>query len=405
MREVHSPGEWNSPVFVVQDASGKLRVVQDFRELNSRSQELQHPLPNLRGALNMAARHRFFTVLDLSSGFHQMMIDEASRPLTRFSVGGRSFEWNVLPMGVASAPAWFHSFLYSLVGNIEGVCVYIDDILVAGRTVEEHNTRLKLVQRALEGAGVCINPSKVQGPAATSVKYLGHQVSEDCIAPLSSYIDQVAALPPPKTVRQVRKALGAINWIADFLQNFRQHLAPLQRLTSGKFQWGEEQETAWKAFKKIVSSWQPLCAVTQDGDLELSVDASDAGWGGVLLQWNRAHTERRLVGCTSGSWDSVEKAWHVREKELKAVLRCLRKWRVFVYGRSLLVRTDHKSNLSVSLQPKNVNFFKLCRWVEELTEFNLRWEFTAGVRNGLPDWLSRLMENADGPAGRGGGRA
>ena len=59
----------------------------------------------------------------------------------------------------------------------------------------------------------------------------------------------------------------------------------------------------------------------------------------------------------------------------------------------------------MSLQPKNVNFFKLCRWVEELTEFNLRWEFTAGVRNGLPDWLSGLMENADGPAGRGGGRA
>ena len=121
----------------------------------------------------MAARHRFFTVLDLSSGFHQMMIDEASRPLTRFSVGGRSFEWNVLPMGVASAPAWFHSFLYSLVGHIEGVSVYIDDILVAGRTVDEHNARLQLVQRALEGAGVCINPSKVQGPAATSVKYLG----------------------------------------------------------------------------------------------------------------------------------------------------------------------------------------------------------------------------------------
>lgn len=393
VQEVHSPGAWNSPVFVVTDQSGKLRVVQDFRELNKRSQELLHPLPSLRAALNMAAGNRYYTVYDLSSGFHQMLIDEKSRPLTRFTVGARSFEWQVLPMGVASAPAWFHSFLYSLIGSIPGVSVYIDDILIAGKTLEEHNLRLQQVQLVLEKAGVCVNPSKVQGPAATSVKYLGHQISENAIAPLQSYVNKLRELPAPKTVKQVRKALGAINWIGDFLPNFRQRLAPLQRLTGGsKFVWGAEQQAAWEAFKECLDSWQPLHPTEENAPFSIHVDGSDVGWGACLLQGEEG--AQRLVGCLSGAWTATEARWHTREQELGAVLRSLRKWRPLLYGRRFSVFTDHKPNLDIRLDTK-INFRKVARWVCELGEYDIEWSHTRGETNGLPDFLSRVVARAD----------
>ena len=114
-----------------------------------------------------------------------------------------------------------------------------------------------------------------------------------------------------------------------------------------------------------------------------------------MLQWDAAGAHRRLVGCSSGVWSSTECAWHVREQELKAVLRSLRKWRVFVIGRRVSVSTDHRSNLNVQLTPSNLNFFKVARWVEELQEFDLAWEFVQGSDNGLPDWISRLKDLAD----------
>jgi hypothetical protein len=145
----------------------------------------------------------------------------------------------------------------------------------------------------------------------------------------------------------------------------------------------------------MLATWQPLYPVYQDGRLELDVDASQTGWGAVLMQWNIDGTERRLVGCTSGAWSTTEMAWHVREQELQAALRSLRKYRVFVVGRRVTVRTDHKSNLNIKAHPSHVNFFKVARWIEELQEFDLVWKHVPGESNVLPDWLSRLKERAD----------
>jgi hypothetical protein len=404
IRKVDRPSGWNAPLFVVVDggdrrkADGtlKMRLVFDYRCLNSQSAEAYYPLPNLRAALNDAARHSVFTALDLSSGFHQLRLSPESSPVTAFTAGGQLYEWCVLPFGVACAPSAFHAYVHSLLSHIPGVTVYIDDVLVAGATTQEHDERLAAVNEALTAAGLLLNPSKAQC-RQRQVRYLGHLISHDCIAPLPEYIEKLAAYSKPTTCKQIRRLMGAANWISEFLPNLRPAMAPFQELSGkrGKFEWTAAHDQAWEEFQGILSTWRPLCPVRGDGLLELAVDASNTGWGAVLLQWDVDGSGSRLVGCTSGVWTGAEKAWHVREQELKAVLRALRKWRVFVIGRRVRVKTDHRSNLHVALTPHNLNFFKLARWIDELQEFDLEWSYTPGEANGLPDWLSRMQEMAD----------
>jgi hypothetical protein len=276
------------------------------------------------------------------------------------------------------------------------VIVYIDDVLVCGADAEEHDTRMAAVMDALSSAGLFLNPSKAQCRLA-QVQYLGHLISHDAISPLPQYMHKLASYSRPATCKQIRRLMGAANWVADFLPNLRAVMQPFQELSGrkGKFVWNDEHETSWVAFQDLLTTWKPLCPVKDDGRLELAVDASEVGWGAVLLQWDAAGMNRRLVGCTSGCWSSTERSWHVREQELKAVLRSLRKWRVFAIGRRVTVSTDHRSNLNVNLAPTNLNFFKLARWVEELQEYDLEWQFVKGTCNGLPDWLSRLKDLAD----------
>jgi hypothetical protein len=337
-----------------------------------------------------------FTALDLSSGFHQLRLSPESFAATSFTAGDQLYEWCVLPFGVACAPSAFHSYVHSLLAHIPGVIVYIDDVLVCGADAEEHDARMTAVLDALSSAGLFLNPSKAQCRLG-QVQYLGHLISHDSISPLPQYMHKLAAYNKPSTCRQIRRLMGAANWVADFLPQLRVKLAPFQELSGrkGKFTWTPAHEIAWEGFQEILETWQPLCPVREDGRLELAVDASEVGWGAVLLQWDVAGMNRRLVGCTSGCWSSTERAWHVREQELKAVLRSLRKWRVFVIGRRVSVSTDHRSNLQVNLAPTNLNFFKVARWVEELQEFDLAWGFVKGSNNGLPDWLSRLKDLAD----------
>ena len=403
IRRVVSPSGWNSPLFVVQDGdktdedgNPKLRLVFDYRYVNTQCLETHYPLPNLHSALNMAAQHRVFTALDLSSGFHQLRLSPESFAATSFTAGDQLYEWCVLPFGVACAPSAFHAYVHSLLSHIPGVTVYIDDVLVAGATTQEHDERLAAVMDVLSAAGLFLNPSKAQC-CLGQVQYLGHLISHDSISPLPEYMHKLAAYTKPSTCRQIRRLMGAANWVADFLPNLRAVMRPFQELSGrkGRFVWNDEHETAWEAFQDLLTTWKPLCPVKDDGRLELAVDASELGWGAVLLQWDAAGTHRRLVGCTSGVWSSTERAWHVREQELKAVLRSLRKWRVFVIGRRVSVSTDHRSNLNVQLTPSNLNFFKVARWVEELQEFDLAWEFVPGSDNGLPDWISRLKDLAD----------
>jgi hypothetical protein len=190
IRPVNSPSAWNTPVFVVQDrvveGKPKLRVVQDFRPLNSVCAEVGFPLPNLHEALNRAARHSVFTALDLSSGFHQLRLHEDSVPLTRFTVDDQLYEWLVLPMGVACAPAFFHSFLHGLLADVDGVLVYVDDVLIMADSVEEHDAWLNQVMHILTSNGLFLNPTKAQY-RQSKVEYLGHEISNSRIAPLSTY--------------------------------------------------------------------------------------------------------------------------------------------------------------------------------------------------------------------------
>jgi putative transposase len=231
IRPVDPPSAWNTPVFVVQDkvvdGKPKLRVVQDFRPLNEVCAEVGYPLPNLHEALHRAAHHSVFTALDLSSGFHQLKLDPASVPLTRFTVNDQVYEWLVLPMGVACAPSFFHSFLHGLLSDIPGVLVYVDDVLIMADSISQHDAILAQVMDTLTTAGLFVNPAKTQ-LCKTKVEYLGHMISHNAIGPLPRYMQTLSSSDKPTTCKEIRRLLGAANWVASFLPHLREVMQPFQ---------------------------------------------------------------------------------------------------------------------------------------------------------------------------------
>ncbi|MCS5583648.1 MAG: Ty3/Gypsy family RNase HI domain-containing protein, partial [Pseudomonadales bacterium] len=234
------------------------------------------------------------------------------------------------------------------------------------------------------------------------VEFLGHRLSHRLLRPTSQYMEHLIQMPRPTTAKEMKRLTGAAEWVAAFLPNLRKNMGPLMNAQGGKGKliWSEDMEEAWQHFQRVISHYQPVSTFSNTGGgLELHVDASDVGWGAVLIQ------DGKMIGCKSGAWVKEQLHWHCREQELMAALLSLRAWRVYCLSVPTVVFTDHKPNCSVRVGQK-INYAKVTRWVEELMDFPVRWAHVAGVKNGLPDWLSRdeglVVPGVD--TGLGGGK-
>uniref|UniRef100_A0ABD2WL33 RNA-directed DNA polymerase n=2 Tax=Trichogramma kaykai TaxID=54128 RepID=A0ABD2WL33_9HYME len=387
-----SKSGWSSPIVMVKKSNGKYRMCIDFKKINAISEPDAYPLPYMDSILRKLAKAKYISTLDLSSAYHQINLNEKSRAMTAFTVPGLGlFQYKRMPFGLSYAGATFQRLIDMIVTpELEpNAFAYLDDIIIATETFDDHLRVLKEILSRLNDANLTVNKEKsIFG--RSEVKYLGVLVNRDGIKPDPSRVEPILNFPIPKSLKQLRRFLGMSSWYRKFLKDYATLVEPLTRLTSSKvkYVWSMEQQDAFEKIKTLMAEAPLLNCPNFKEKFIVQTDASDTGLGAVLLQI--IDGEERVLEFASRVLSSAERNYTVTERECLGVIWAVRKFRQYIEGYEFTVVTDHAS-LRWLCNLRNPTG-RLARWALELQGHLYKVEHRKGSLNHVLDALSRMYE-------------
>ena len=384
-----STSAWSAPILMVKKADGSYRFAVDFRELNRKTADEVAYLPSVRECLDSLAGSQIFTTLDLNSAYWQVSIAPDDRQKTAFTTEDNKWEFLVMPFGAKGAPGCFSRLMSEVLRGLLGnsVTAYLNDIIIGGKSVSEHLVLLEAVLKRLRQAGLTVKSSKVV-PCRRRIRFLGHMVSAaNGLEPDPDRVEVIRNWPRPETTKQVRQFTGVCNYYSDFVPNLQRLAAPLHEISGkARFCWNAHRKQAFTTLKEALCQAAGLHLPDMNRGFEVSTDASDMGLGCVLSQ--RTADGRDMPVCfASKSFSDSERNWHIRDKEVFALIFAVRKFRSYLLGKPFMWFTDHCGLqwLKNTKDPRG----RYARWIEELEEFQFTTHFRKGVDNSPADALSR----------------
>jgi hypothetical protein len=386
-----SNSPYNSPLILVKKKDSSMRPCVDFRLLNSITVPFRYPLPIIPEMLQSLKGNKIFSTLDLLSAFWQVPLAPMAKEKTAFTTRKGKFQFTRLPFGLVNAPTVFASLISSVLADMLGVgaLVYLDDIVVFSKTVEDHFQRLEDVLCRLQRAGLRLKLSKCAF-FKSQIQFLGHQVSEKGIFMDPKRQECIKEFPAPKTAKQVRSFLGMMSYFRTFVPEFSKIAAPLQTLVRAnlRFKWEEEHQRSFDCLKDKLLEAPILQYPDFDRQFFLCTDASNDGLGAVLLQ---EYDDLLLpVSYASRTLNDTEKRYSTTKREALAVTWALRHFRFVVLGYPITVYTDHQP--LVCLFQKKLPDGAMGRWAIQCQQYRVKLKYLPGRFNLLADTLSRLSK-------------
>ncbi len=387
---VTEPTEWCAGMVVVPKANNKVRICVDLTHLNQTVQRERHPLPAVEQTLAQLAGARLFSKLDANSGFWQIPLSPESASLTTFITPQGRYCFHRLPFGITSAPEHFQRRMSDLLSGFEGVVCMTDDVLVHGRTTEEHDQRLARVLRKLEQAGLTLNREKCRF-SQTQVKFLGHVIDQDGIRPDPDKVKAIRSVQPPNNVGDVRRFLGMVNHLSKFSPNLAEKTQPLRELLhkTNQWMWGEPQQQAFQEIKQALMSSPVLAFFDPNCETVVSADASSHGLGAVLVQ-KQPDGEFKPISYISRSLSATEQRYAQIEKEALAFTWACERFSDYLLGLTFHIHTDHKplvplfSSKNLDELPVSVQRFRM-----RMMRYNFTISHVPGKSLLVADTLSR----------------
>ncbi|XP_044843600.1 uncharacterized protein LOC123349509, partial [Mauremys mutica] len=338
-----SCSEWRSPVVLVPKPDGTRRFCIDFRRVNAISRFDAYPMPRVDELLGRLGEAQFITTLDLSKGYWQIPLDEASKEKTAFATPSGLYQFNRMPFGLHGAPATFQRLMDHLLRpHQEYAAAYLDDVVIYSRHWEDHLNRVAAVLRTLREAGLTANPKKCR-IAWQETTYLGYTVGGGRIRPLVGKVQALADCPTPTTKRQVRQFLGLAGYYRRFIPQFASIAAPLTELlkknSPRQVRWTAECEVAFQTLKDRLCQEPVLYSPDFDKPFILQTDASKTGVGAVLSQ-DMEGGDHPVIYLSRKLFPR-ERNYSVIEKEALAVKWACDALRFFLLGAPFTLVTDH----------------------------------------------------------------
>ena len=392
-----SQSPWASPVVLVKKKDGTMRYCVDYRQLNSVTRKDSYPLPRIDDSLESLGSAKYFSTLDLASGYWQVGLTDAAKEKSAFCTTSGLFQFNVMPFGLANAPATFQRLMERVLTGLQwDIClVYLDDVIVFSPTLEGHFDRLAQVFARIRSAGLKLKPTKCH-LLQRQVGYLGHVVSEDGIQTDPDKTRAVEEWPTPRTVGDVRSFMGLCGYYRRFVPDFATLAKPLVQLTEKNktFSWGEAEAAAFHQLKHLLTTAPILGYPDPKLPFVLDTDASDVGIGAVLSQV--CDGKERVIAYGSRTLTKAERRYCITRRELLAVVHFSKAYRHFLSGARFLLRTDHAALkwLKSFKEPEG----QLARWLETLETYDFELQHRPGAKHGNADALSRgPCPQCDGP--------
>ena len=402
---VDQPTPWCAGMVVVPKKNGAVRICVDLKPLNTNVQREVHPLPIVDETLAQLSGTTVFSKLDANSGFWQIPLTASSKVLTTFLTHNGRYCFNKMPFGISSAPEHFQKRMEKILAGLPGVLCHMDDVLIFGKNVQEHDIRLEQVLLRIQAAGATLNQDKCQFHKS-SLKFLGHLVDATGIRPDPDKTSAIANLPTPQNISDLRRFMGMINQLGKFSSNLAEFTQPLRELLSKKneWMWGEAQDEALAKVKLELTKPTVLALFDVNADLKISADASSYGLGAVLLQNNKSSWQP--VAFASRVMSDTERRYAQVEKEALAITWACEKFSNYILGKTFTIETDHKplvpllgtKNLD-SLPPRVLRFrIRLSRFEYQMRHVPGKYLYTADTLSRAPIQCTEpynLQEEAD----------
>ena len=386
-----SNSDWSSPIVLVKKKDNTVRFCVDYRKVNEKTVKDNYPMPFIEEKLESYGGKSFFSSLDLTSGYWQFQVDPQSRKLTAFICHVGSFEWVNMPFGLCNAGATFQRAMESVLDGLEASTAYIDDILTASETFEEHLADLEKVLQRLRKHKLKIKPRKCTF-GARETKFLGFIVSKDGLKLCPSRDECIRQYPRPRNAKGIRQFLGLASYYRKFLRNFATVMSPLSQLThkTVNFVWTDECENAFQKTKEMLLHPPVLNYPDFNRRFILATDASNVGIGAILSQTNEEGDET-VVAYASRTLNSAEKNYSTTEQELLAIVWACDRFRPYLFGVEFDLITDHKP-LTYIAELKLASS-RMIRWKMRLMEYAYKIMHKPGIEHVNADVLSRLEDD------------
>lgn len=389
----YSSSPYSSPVWIVPkkpDSAGnkRWRMVIDYRNLNEKTIGDAYPLPNITDILDQLGNAKYFSVLDLASGFHQIPMDPKDAPKTAFSTPYGHYQFKRMPFGLKNAPATFQRLMDNVLSGLQGneLFVYMDDIVVYAKSLQEHANKFERLMKRLKAANLKLQPDKCEF-LRKEVAYLGHTISADGVRPDPNKIKAITEFPVPRSPTNIKQFLGLVGYYRRFIPQFSKIAKPLTDLLKKdrRFYWETTHTLAFNQLRKSLCSEPILQYPDFTRPFILTTDASGYAIGGVLSQGNIG--KDLPIAYVSRVLNKAEQNYSVIEKECLAIVYCTNHFRPYLYGRKFTIVTDHKP--LIWLHSIKDPSSRLWKWRTKLAEYDYEIQYKKGRLNNNADALSR----------------
>jgi transposase InsO family protein len=337
-----SRSAWGASVVLAKKKDGTLRFCVDYRKLNAATVRDVYPLPRIDDTLDKLGGARYFSALDLTSGYWQVEMEQEDKAKTAFITPDGLYEFNVMPFGLCNAPATFQRLMDSVLAPLgfEYVLVYLDDVMVFSRSFEDHLRHLRAVLTCVRDANLSVKLKKCNFAQLETV-YLGHMISAEGVRPEAKKVEAIEALVPPTTVKGVRSFLGFLGFYRRFVKDFSRIAKPLTELTKKNqaWEWTPECEEAFKKLKQALMSEPVLANPDFTRQFVIRTDASFIGLGATLSQ--EYEGKLRPVAYASRILKPAETRYTATEVECLGMKWAINYFRPYVYGNHFTLQTDH----------------------------------------------------------------
>ena len=393
-----SKSPWASPIHMVSKASpdsAQWRICGDYRKLNEKTKPDKYTIPHLQEFHWGLHDKTIFSKIDLTRAYHQIPVAREDVEKTAVITPFGLFEYVKMSFGLKNAAQTMQRFMDNITRDLPFVTVYIDDILIASSSPEEHVHHLRQLFSVLSKHGLRIHPAKCL-LGADQLDFLGHRVSKSGISALPQKVDEMAKFPLPDTVRKMRQFLGVVNYYRRFLPAAASKLQQLTDMTKGcskhsnkKLVWTKEAQLTFQTIKDEMRTLIMLAHPSPNAATTLATDASATAVGAVLQQ----EIDGQIVPIAffSKGLDAAQQKYSTYDRELIAIFLAIRHFSYFLEGRKFAVLTDHRPLTSALTTNSQTLSPRVTRQLAFISQFDCRINHVRGEENTVADALSRSI--------------